>query len=132
MYLERLPSDPDGHIQVTGRDEQRRKQYIYHPRWAEVRNLAKFNRLLPFGKALSAIRTQVANDLRAPCMSRPKVVAIVVRLLEETMIRIGNPEYVRQNQSYGLTTLRKRHLKLDKGSILLIRDGSSHVAPLST
>lgn len=118
-------ADPDGHIQVTGRDEQGRKQYIYHPRWAEVRNLAKFNRLLPFGLALPAIRTQVAHDLKAPCMSRPKVVAIVVRLLEETMIRIGNPEYVRQNQSYGLTTLRKRHLKLDKNSILLKFKGKS-------
>jgi DNA topoisomerase-1 len=112
-------AEPNGHIQVTGRDEQGRKQYIYHQRWAEVRNLAKFNRMLPFAEALPAIHTQVATDLKAPCLSRAKVVAIVVRLLEETHIRIGNPEYVRQNQSYGLTTLRKRHLQLAEGTIRL-------------
>ncbi|CAN5572240.1 hypothetical protein BH10CHL1_BH10CHL1_26120 [soil metagenome] len=112
-------SDPNGHIQVTGRDEQGRKQYIYHPRWAEVRNLAKFNRLLPFAEQLPSIRAQAAVDLKAACLSREKVVAIVVRLLEETHIRIGNPEYVRQNQSYGLTTLRKRHLQLAEGTIRL-------------
>ncbi len=112
-------SEPHGHIQATGRDEQGRKQYIYHTRWAEVRNLAKFNRLLPFAEALPAIRTQVATDLKAPCLSRAKVVAIVVRLLEATHIRIGNPEYVRQNQSYGLTTLRKRHLQMVEGTIRL-------------
>ncbi|MCX6048137.1 MAG: DNA topoisomerase IB [Chloroflexi bacterium] len=112
-------AESNGHIQVTGRDEQGRKQYIYHTRWAEVRNLAKFNRLLPFAERLPAIRAQVSMDLKAPCLSQAKVVAIVVRLLEETHIRIGNPEYVRQNQSYGLTTLRKRHMQLAEGTIRL-------------
>ena len=110
--------DANGHIQATGRDEQGRKQYIYHPRWAEVRNLAKFNRLLAFAAVLPAIRAQVATDLKAPCLSRAKVVAVVVRLLEETHIRIGNPEYVQQNRSYGLTTLRKRHLRYADGADL--------------
>ncbi len=110
---------PNGHIQVTGRDEQGRKQYIYHTRWAAVRNVAKFNRLLPFAAVLPALRTQVATDLKSPGLSLTKVVAIVVRLLEETHIRIGNPEYVRQNQSYGLTTLRKRHLQVAAGTIRL-------------
>jgi len=118
-------ADPNGHIQATGRDEQGRKQYIYHTRWGEVRNLAKFGRLLQFGQALPAIRRQVAIDLKAPCMSREKVVAIAVRLLEDTHIRIGNPEYAQQHQSYGLTTLRKRHLRVTDKAILLKFKGKS-------
>ena len=119
--------DPNGHIQATGRDEQGRKQYIYHARWEEARNLAKFNRMTAFAEALPTIRTQVAQDLKESCLSQQKVLAIVVRLLEETLIRIGNPEYVRQNNSYGLTTLRKRHLKLSGAGMTLKFKGKSGV-----
>jgi len=120
-------ADPNGHIQATGRDEQGRKQYIYHPRWEAVRNLAKFNRMLAFAEALPAIREQVALDLQARTLARHKVVAIVMRLLDETLIRIGNREYARQNNSYGLTTLRDKHLKLAPNGAQLKFKGKSGV-----
>ena len=120
-------ADPNGHIQATGRDEQGRKQYIYHPRWEAVRNLAKFNRMLAFAETLPMIREQVALDLQARILSRQKVVAIVMRLLDETLIRIGNREYVRQNNSYGLTTLRDKHLKLSTQGAQLKFKGKSGV-----
>lgn len=104
---------PKGHIQATGRDAKGRKQYIYHPRWEEVRNLTKFNRLLHFSNCLPMIRAQVDQDLRLRKLSRRKVVAIVVRLLETTLIRIGNREYTQRNNTFGLTTLRDRHLDIE-------------------
>jgi len=104
--------DSDGHIQATARDARGRKQYRYHPRWREVRDATKFERLLMFGKALPRIRKQVATDLAASGMPREKVLATVVRLLETTLMRVGNDEYVRSNRSYGLTTLRNRHVSL--------------------
>ncbi|HTV00418.1 MAG TPA: hypothetical protein VMF13_07785 [Luteitalea sp.] len=100
----------DGHIQAIGRDARGRKQYRYHPRWQQVRDAAKYGRLLAFGKALPALRRRVMKDLQAPPLSRARVLATVVRLLEVTLIRVGNEEYARTNQSFGLTTLRDRHV----------------------
>ena len=102
----------DGHIQATGRDARGRKQYRYHPRWQQVRDAAKYGRLLAFGTALPVLRRRVMRDLQAPPLSRERVLATVVRLLETTLIRIGNEEYARTNQSFGLTTLRDRHVTI--------------------
>jgi len=118
-------ADPNGHIQVTGRDDQGRKQYIYHPRWGEIRNLTKFHRLIPFGEALPAIRANVVEDLRKHSLSRQKVVALVIRLLEETLIRIGNREYARNNETYGLTTLRDDHIQVSGSKIIFVFKGKS-------
>jgi DNA topoisomerase-1 len=106
-------ADPNGHLQATGRDARGRKQYRYHPRFREHRDSIKFERLYDFGEALPSIRRQVAHDLTQPGLSRDKVVATVVRLLEATLIRVGNEEYARDNQSYGLTTLRDKHARFD-------------------
>ena len=102
----------NGHIQATGRDDRGRKQYRYHPRWREVRDEAKYHHVLAFGKALPRIRRRVTADLRRPGLIRQKVLATIVRLLETTLIRVGNDEYAQQNHSYGLTTLRNRHAKV--------------------
>jgi DNA topoisomerase I len=106
-------SSPDGHIQATGRDEKGRKQYIYHPAWGEVRDQVKFNRLLDFGEALPQLRGQVSNDLRRHTLSREVVTALVVRLLDKTLMRIGNEVYVEENGSYGLTTLQDDHTDIN-------------------
>src|SRR5262245_20417963 len=99
-----------GHIQAFGRDARRRKQYRYHARWREVRDETKFGQLVDFGRALAEIRKRVDADMAKPGLPREKVLATVVRLLELTMARIGNPEYARANRSFGLTTLRDRHV----------------------
>jgi DNA topoisomerase-1 len=96
---------PNGHLQATGRDAKGRKQYRYHERWREVRDGNKYGRLIEFAHALPKIRARVRRDLKRPGLPREKVLATVVRLLETTMIRVGNEEYERQNQSFGLTTL---------------------------
>lgn len=101
---------PDGHLQAAGRDVRGRWQYRYHPHLREVREEAKFDHLAEFGRALPAIRRRVARDLRRPPLSRPAVLATLVDLLERTLIRVGNEEYARANRSYGLTTLRDRHV----------------------
>lgn len=101
---------PNGHLLATGRDDKGRKQYLYHPQWHAVRTETKFNRLAEFGRALPKIRRRVAHDLRLRGLPREKVVAAVVRLLEQTHIRVGNPEYVEENQSFGLSTMRNRHV----------------------
>lgn len=106
-------SDPDGHLQATGRDDAGRKQYRYHPDWRAVRDVAKYARLVPFGRALPVIRRTVAGNLRRKGLPREKVVAAVVRLLDRTLIRVGNDEYARENGSYGLTTLRDRHVAFE-------------------
>jgi DNA topoisomerase-1 len=105
------PSDR-GHIQATGRDARGRKQYRYHDRWREVRDRTKFERMAAFGKALPAMREKVQRDLALPGLPREKVLAAVVSLLESTSIRVGNPAYARDNGSYGLTTLRDRHVNV--------------------
>ncbi|MBA3754692.1 MAG: DNA topoisomerase IB, partial [Nitrospira sp.] len=109
--------DPHGHLQATGRDARGRKQYRYHPRWNHVRNETKYHRMLTFGRLLPRIRRRVAADLRRPGLPRDKILATVVRLLEATLIRIRNEEYARTNESFGLTTLRDRHVTV-KGSTL--------------
>jgi DNA topoisomerase I len=103
---------PTGHIQATGRDARRRKQYRYHDRWRELRDENKFDRLAEFAKALPKIRRRVAKDLKLRGLPREKVLATVVRLLERTFIRIGNEEYARDNKSFGLTTIKNRHVRV--------------------
>jgi DNA topoisomerase I len=98
------------HIQATGRDARGRKQYRYHPRWTAVRDETKYTRMLGFARALPAIRQRLAADLRRAPLSRARVLATVVALLERTLIRVGNDEYARTNGSFGLTTLRDRHV----------------------
>lgn len=99
----------NGHIQATGRDAKGRKQYIYHPKWDEIRNQTKFFRLIKFAESLPEIRRRVSADLRKHGLPREKVLAVITRLLEESLIRIGNKEYI-TNGSYGLTTLKDKHL----------------------
>lgn len=101
---------PNGHIQATARDSKGRKQYRYHPDWREVRDATKFTRMIEFAKVLPKIRERVNQDLQLPEMPREKILATIVRLLETTFIRIGNQEYARANRSFGLTTLRTRHV----------------------
>jgi DNA topoisomerase I len=109
--------DPLGHIQAIGRDARGRKQYRYHSRWREVRDASKYERLAAFGEALPGIRSQVTRDLGQSGMPRAKVLATIVRLLEETSIRIGNDEYRRENQSFGLTTMLTRHARFEGGTV---------------
>lgn len=103
---------PNGHIQATGRDDRGRKQYRYHERWRTLRDENKYDRMLIFGKALSKIRRRVEADLQLRGLERNKVLATVVHLLERTFIRVGNEEYARENKSFGLTTMRNRHVKV--------------------
>jgi len=104
--------DAHGHIQATGRDDRGRKQYRYHPQWKAVRDETKFGRLIRFGEALPRIRRRVDEALRQRELSREKVLATVVRLLELTCIRVGNHQYKRENGTFGLTTLRNRHVRV--------------------
>jgi DNA topoisomerase I len=101
-----------GHLQATGRDARGRKQYRYHPRWRAVRDEAKYGRLIEFARALPRIRRRTDRDLRRRGVPREKVLALVVRLLEATLIRVGNDEYARENRSYGLSTMRDRHVEV--------------------
>ena len=101
---------PEGHLQAVGRDARGRKQYRYHPRWREVRDSTKYHRTIAFGKMLPRIRARVRHDLASPGLTREKVLATIVRLLETTHIRIGNEEYSKENESFGLTTLRNRQV----------------------
>jgi DNA topoisomerase-1 len=118
---------PLGHLQATGRDARGRKQYRYHPRWRAHRDDSKYERLLSFGKALPAIRSAVDAALRLPGLPREKMLATVVHLLEATLMRIGNEEYARENKSFGLTTLRDRHVRLDGGTVEFRFRGKSGV-----
>jgi DNA topoisomerase-1 len=108
----RICSYPNGHLQATGRDAKRRKQYRYHPRWRQVRDETKFGRMIAFAEALPSIRARVAKDAALPGLPREKILAVVTQLLERTLIRVGNEEYARQNRSYGLTTLRGKHVEV--------------------
>jgi DNA topoisomerase-1 len=118
---------PDLHLQATGYDARGRKQYRYHAEWRAARDATKFERLPQFARALPAIRRRVRADLRLPGMPRPKVLAAVVRLLETTCIRVGNEEYARDNDSFGLTTLRDRHVRPERGGVRLRFRGKSGV-----
>jgi len=111
---------PTGHIQATGRDARKRKQYRYHERWREIRDENKFDRLINFGKALPKIRRRVNKDLALSGLPREKVLATIVQLLERSFIRVGNEEYARENKSFGLTTMQDRHVDV-KGSKLRFR-----------
>ena len=102
--------EPRGHIQATGRDQKGRKQYIYHPDWRAHRDEAKYGRMAEFGRALPRLRKRVEQDLARHGLPREKVLAAVVRIMEETAIRVGNDQYAQANKSFGLTTLRKRHV----------------------
>ena len=122
-----------GHIQATGRDARGRKQYRYHPRWRQVRDEAKYGRLIEFARALPAIRRRTDRDLRRRGLPREKVLALVVRLLEATLIRVGNEEYARDNGSFGLSTLRNRHVRGDGSDIRFIfkgKSGKEHDVPI--
>ena len=110
---------PNGHIQAIGRDKRGRKQYRYHPRWREVRDESKYGKMLVFGRVLPAIRERVEADLRRRGLPRERVLAAVVRLMETTLFRIGNTEYAKANKSYGLTTLRNRHVEIEGSHIHL-------------
>jgi DNA topoisomerase I len=114
-------TDPRGHLQATGRDARRRKQYRYHPEWRLVRDDAKFERMIEFGEALPRLRLRLRRDLAQPGLPRDKVLAVVVSLLDATRVRIGNAEYARDNNSYGLTTLRNRHVEFIRDGRLLFR-----------
>ncbi|WP_425605722.1 DNA topoisomerase IB [Pseudoxanthomonas daejeonensis] len=108
-------ADPRGHLQATGRDARGRKQYRYHPEWARHRGAGKFERIVAFGQALPALRRRLRSDLALQGHPRGKVLAIVVAVMDETLLRIGNDAYRRQNRSYGLTTLRNRHVEFLAG-----------------
>jgi DNA topoisomerase I len=110
-------SDALGHIQAIGKDKRGRKQYRYHPQWRKVRDQNKYDRLIDFAKALPKIRHHVRRDIRQPGLPREKVLGAVVQLLEITLIRVGNEEYARTNHSYGLTTMRNRHVAVKGASI---------------
>jgi len=105
-----ISPDPKGHLQATGRDARGRKQYRYHRLWREVRDENKFERMVAFASALPTIRAHVAHDMALPGLPRDKVLATLVNLLEATLIRVGNDEYAKENDSYGLTTLENRHV----------------------
>ncbi len=109
--------DPRGHLQAVGRDARGRKQYRYHARWREVRDEAKYGKMLTFGRVLPTIRAEVRRDLALPGLPKRKVVAAIVALLEKTMMRVGNEEYAKQNESFGLTTLRNRHARVKGGRL---------------
>jgi DNA topoisomerase IB len=117
--------NPRGHLQACGRDARGRKQYRYHPDWRRLRDHGKFDRLLAFGKGLPTLRRRVRRDLALPGLPCDKVLALVVRLLDETLIRIGNESYARDNRSYGLTTLRSRHLRQERGRLHFVFTGKS-------
>lgn len=119
--------DPRGHLQATGRDARGRKQHRYHPRWREVRDETKYERLIGFAQALSTIRRRTTADVRKPGLPREKVLATVVQLLEKTLIRVGNDEYAKQNQSFGLTTLRDGHVEVKRGRVRFTFRGKSGV-----
>jgi len=115
----------NGHVQATGRDARRRKQYRYHPKWRDQRDQSKFDHMRAFARILPKIRRRVSADIRRRDMCREKIVATVVRLLETTVIRVGNDEYAKNNHSYGLTTMRNRHVEVKKADIVFSFRGKS-------
>jgi DNA topoisomerase-1 len=116
-----------GHLQAVGRDARNRKQYRYHSRWRQVRDETKFDRMADFGKVLPKIRSRVKRDLALKGLPKDKVLATIVRLLETTLIRVGNEEYTRQNDSYGLTTLRNRHVEVTPTKVHFYFRGKSGI-----
>src|SRR6185295_10714652 len=119
--------DSRGHLQATGRDARGRKQYRYHPTWREVRDEVKYGRLVMFAQTLPRIRARTAADLKQPRLTRDKVLAAVVQLLEKTLIRVGNEEYARANNSIGLTTMRDQHAKVNGSGVRFVFRGKSGI-----
>jgi len=119
--------DPDGHIQATARDARGRKQYRYHPSYRETRDRSKFRRMLEFSEVLPLLRERVERDLCAGDLTRRQLLATAVRLLDKTLIRVGNDEYARENRSFGLTTLRRRHVRVEGASLRFSFRGKSGV-----
>lgn len=119
--------DPDGHIQATARDARGRKQYRYHPHYRDARDQSKFRRMLEFSEVLPLLRQRIERDLRGDDLTRRQVLATVVSLLDRTLIRVGNDEYARENRSYGLTTLRRRHVQIDGAMVRFSFRGKSGV-----
>jgi DNA topoisomerase I len=119
--------DPRGHIQAVGRDDRGRKQYRYHEKWREVRDENKYGRMIAFARALPKIRQRVGEDLRRPGLAREKVLAAIVKFMESTLIRVGNDEYAKNNNSFGLTTLRDHHARISRGRVHLEFRGKSGV-----
>jgi DNA topoisomerase-1 len=115
----------NGHIQATGRDDRGRKQYRYHARWRQVRDANKYDRMIDFAKALPLIRKTTAKHLGLPGLPREKVLAAVVRVMEKTLIRVGNEEYARTNRSYGLTTMEDKHARIRGGKVVFEFRGKS-------
>lgn len=113
----RIADLSNGHLQAVGTDVKNRKQYRYHPKWNLIRNQTKFYKIAEFGKYLPKIREQVDQDLAQKEWCKNKVTALVIRLMEETHIRIGNEKYAKDNKSYGLSTLRKKHINIDKNTL---------------
>ena len=120
-------ANPRGHLQVTGRDARGRKQSRYHPRWRSVRDETKYERMAIFGELLPVIRERVDHDLSLPGLPRLKILAAIVRLMEVTLIRVGNEEYARENQSYGLTTMRNKHVQVEGSGVTFKFPGKSRV-----
>jgi DNA topoisomerase-1 len=120
-------ANPKGHLQVTGRDARGRKQSRYHPRWRSVRDETKYERMTIFGELLPIIRERVSHDLSLPGLPRLKVLAVIVRLMEVTLIRVGNEEYARENHSYGLTTMRNKHVQVEGSGITFKFPGKSGI-----
>lgn len=118
---------PNGHIQAVGRDARGRKQYRYHERWREVRDEAKYEKMVLFGRALPKIRKRIEKDMALPSLPREKVLATVIELLERTFIRVGNEEYAKENKSFGLTTLRNRHVDVEGTTVRFQFKGKSGV-----
>ncbi|TPE46154.1 DNA topoisomerase IB [Pontibacter mangrovi] len=119
---------PNGHLQVTGRDAKGRKQYIYHPQWQQARNLTKFGRMIEFGQALPRLRERLEQDISSRQLDRHKVTALVLTIMDNALIRIGNRNYAKANKSYGLTTLRDKHVKINGSSLKFSFVGKKGVA----
>jgi len=122
-----ISNSPRGHIQAVGKDARGRTQYRYHPQWRSVRDEAKYGRMMVFGKALPKIRSTVRRHMKLPGLAREKVLASVVKLLETTLIRVGNDEYARTNRSYGLTTIHNKHVKVNGSKVEFSFRGKSGV-----
>jgi DNA topoisomerase-1 len=118
---------PNGHLQATGCDARRRKQYRYHERWREIRDENKYEKMILFGEALPKIRKRVEKDLQLPGLQRNRVLATIVQLLERTFIRVGNEEYAKENKSFGLTTMRNRHVDVEGSKVHFNFKGKSGV-----
>ena len=129
----KITERPQGHLQAVGWDAKNRKQYRYHPLWSKIRNQTKFHKMPSFAKQLPSIRKQVDRDLKLKGWPREKVLALIIKLMEETQIRIGNQQYAKINKSYGLSTLRKKHVDIHRGKMkfeFVGKKGQSHTVSI--